>query len=266
MKKRAFALLLAAATGCFAGPEIIARHAAAEPTVDGRLDEPDWKTVHWVTLDGSRPALPRSDMEWEEIYRAAGTVAYAREQFAQSVRAAALWTASGLYFAFEVEDADITARMKDGDTLWLEDAVELFLARHARPGEPFLELQLSPANAVYLVPPPGKTLPRPRTGVSVDGTLNRSLERDRKWTAELFLPWDELERAGLAERPGAGNGGTVAAVRFAAWDLSIYSQLRLNRFTTPGRANPAFPEFYRPLRLVSPPASASEAGDRPHSP
>lgn len=79
-----------------------------------------------------------------------------REQFAQSVRAAALWTASGLYFAFEVEDADITARMKDGDTLWLEDAVELFLARHARPGEPFLELQLSPANAVYLVPPPGK--------------------------------------------------------------------------------------------------------------
>ena len=71
MKKRAFALLLAAATGCSAGSEIIARRAAAEPTVDGRLDEPDWKTAHWVTLDGSRPARPQTDARWEEIYRAA---------------------------------------------------------------------------------------------------------------------------------------------------------------------------------------------------
>ncbi len=247
MKPRVLALLLAAATSCLAGSEIIARRAAAEPAVDGRLDEAAWKTAQWVTLDGSRPALPRNDMEWEEIYRAAGTVEYAREQFAQSVRAAALWTAAGLYFAFEVEDVDITARMNDGDTLWLEDAVELFIARHAKAREPFLELQLNAANAVYIVPPQGKTLQRPRTGVSIDGTLNRSLKRDSRWTAELFLSWDDLERTGLADRPCVTNGGMVAAIRFAAWDLSIYSQIRLNRFTTPGRANPSFPEFYRPL-------------------
>lgn len=247
MKKRVFALLLAVAIGCFANSEIIAQRAATKPTLDGRLDEADWKTAQWVTLDGNRPVHPRNDMEWEEIYRAAGSVDYAREQFAQAVRAAALWTDSGLCFAFEVEDVDITARMKDGDTLWLEDAVELFLARHAEAGEPFLELQLSPANAVYIVLPQGKTLTRPRTGVCIDGTLNRSLERDRRWTAEIFLSWDELKRVGLAERPCAENGGAVAAIRFAAWDLSLYSQIRLNRFTTPGRANPSFPEFYRPL-------------------
>lgn len=49
-------------------------------------------------------------MEWEEIYRAAGTVGLRPANSSRSrVRAAALWTASGLYFAFEVEDADITA-------------------------------------------------------------------------------------------------------------------------------------------------------------
>ena len=248
MKKIIFALSLGIAVGCFAAPEIIALRAVAELTIDGKLNETDWKKAQWITLDGSRPARPRNHMEWEETYRFAGTDGYAREQFSQSVRAAALWSDRGLYFAFEVEDVDIIARMKDGDTLWLEDVVEIFLAPRAQAGEPFWELQLSPANAVYLVPPAGRIFPRPCTGVFVDGTLNRSLERDRRWTAELFLSWDELELADIATRPRGGKKDVpVAAIRLAAWDLSIYSQLRINRFTTPGQANPAFPEFYRPL-------------------
>ena len=152
-----------------------------------------------------------------------------------------------MYFAFIVEDTDIIGRMKEGELLWLEDVVELFLARNARSGEKHLEIQLNPTNAMMLNPPEGIRFNRPASAVAVDGSLNSHLEFDRQWTAELFLPWEELMRTGLASPPTGENAGRVAAVRFASWDLTICTQLRINRFTGPGTDDPHFPEFYRLL-------------------
>ncbi len=239
-----FALLMAF-SGLAVPEAVIARRAVRDPVIDGRLTEPDWKSARWVTLDRSRPARPRTDGEWNELSRMVGE--YVKQQFAQNVQAAALWSERGLYFAFIVEDTDIIGRMKEGELLWLEDVVELFLARNARSGEKHLEIQLNPTNAMMLNPPEGIRFNRPASAVAVDGSLNSHLEFDRQWTAELFLPWEELMRTGLASPPTDENAGRVAAVRFASWDLTICTQLRINRFTGPGTDDPHFPEFYRLL-------------------
>lgn len=229
---------------CDETAQIHARYTAVAPVIDGSTDDGVWQNAEWVELDLSRPAHPQSMAEWQEIYRAAGTIGYVEEQFNEKVRAALLWTKEGLYLAMTAEDVDIIGRMKDGEPLWLEDVLEIFIARRATAGEPTMEIQVNPANAVLVLPPAGQTFPRPPSGVAIEGSLNNHLERDRQWSMELFLSWDDLTAANLAEKPGP-DGGEAAAIRFAAWDLSIYSQLRLNRFTSPGQANPHFPEFYR---------------------
>ena len=150
----------------------------AEPVPDGRLDEPDWRQAAWVTLDGSCPARPRDEAKWRELEIMVGKDV--RTQFENRIRAAVLWTPNGLYFGFSVDDADIIGRMKDGEWLWLEDVVELFLAPAARPGEKYIEIQLSPANAVFINAPPGVSFGRPATGVRFDGVLNDSRQKDRR--------------------------------------------------------------------------------------
>ena len=147
-----FALLMAF-SGLAVPEAVIARRAVREPVIDGRLTEPDWKNARWVTLDRSRPARPRTDGEWNELSRMVGE--YVKQQFAQNVQAAALWSERGLYFAFIVEDTDIIGRMKEGELLWLEDVVELFLARNARSGEkhPVAPLDVRAHERFDLLPP-----------------------------------------------------------------------------------------------------------------
>ncbi|MDD3155866.1 MAG: carbohydrate-binding family 9-like protein [Victivallaceae bacterium] len=257
MKTKAYlwlVLLLGTAGWLSGGTDnvIHARYVSNPPTIDGNLEENAWRAAEWIRLEGSRPAHPSSEEEWEAIYRAAGTQKYAKEQFQQQIRGALLWTSDGLYVGMEAEDRDVVGRMRDGEPLWLEDVLEIFIARRAVAGEAVLEVQISPANAVLVLAPAGVKFSCPRSGAAVKGSLNRHLERDQKWTAELFFSWDELERAGFAKRPLQTGAEEVCAIRLAAWDLSIYSQLRINRFTLPGQANPHFPEFYRRLICDSP--------------
>lgn len=253
MKRRpallfASAAIAIAVAGCVAPPEaaapVTARYAEHPPVVDGKPDDPAWRHAEWIALDGSRPALPRNEAEWEFHSAVSGGRGYVEEQFRQQTRAAALWDENGLYLALETEDADVQALHGEGKWIWLGDVLEIFLAPRAEAGAPVWELQVNPANARFMQP----ALPvEPVTAVHVDGSLNRSGGRDNGWSAEIFLPWNQLEEAGLARRPPGNAAAEVAAIRFAAWDLTIYTQVRINRFSLPGRANPHFPEHYRPL-------------------
>lgn len=219
--------------------DVIVFHTKTEPIIDGELDG-CWEKAQWVTLDDSRPGIPQTEEKWQDLSNMLGN--YIRTQFAQKVRVASLWSDRGLFVAFYVEDTDIIGRMKDGEYLWLEDVVEIFLAQEVRADAKYAEIQLNPANAVLVNGP----LSRPQTGVKVVGTLNNSAEKDTCWTAEFFFSWDDLEQHGLIRRPGIRNT-TIGAVRFASWDLTTYTQLRLNRFTSPGTAEPHFPEHYRKI-------------------
>ena len=226
---------------------VFARHARGNIVLDGRLDEDDWREARWVELDGVAPILPAAGPEREAWLNAFSYREGVEDQMAMSVRAAALWSVEGLYFGLSAQDADVTGRMGDGEALWLEDVLEVFIAPRAEAGVDKLEIQVNPANRRLFICPRPFSVEKARSAVHVDGTLNDSLSLDEGWSVELFIPWDALEEAGLARRPETPEGGEVAAVRFAAWDLSILSYLRKNSYTTPGDDNPHFPETYRRL-------------------
>lgn len=254
MKLYLLLLLPAIAAGCVSPlPEaalpVVARYAETPPVIDGKTDDPAWRQAEWVTLDGSRPARPLNEAEWEFHSAVSGGLGYVEEQFNQKTSAAALWNEKGLYFALSCEDVDVQALAREGGWIWLGDVCELFLAPRAAAGAPIWELQVNPANARFMQP---KLPVVPVTAAHVEGTPNDSARRDAGWSVEIFLPWEQLEKAGLARRPCGNDPWEAAAVRFAAWDLSIYTQERINRFTTPGRANPHHPEQYRPLRCLTP--------------
>jgi len=144
-------------------------------TVDGKLDEPAWKdaasTGPFVnTLDGS-PAE-------------AGRASSAR----------ALWDQNNLYVAFEFQDSDVWNTLeKHDDKLWLQDAAELFIDADGD-RRTYIELQVSPRNVTF-----DSWLPTYRandnawdaptvTAVQVQGTVNKSDDKDTGWTVEMQIP------------------------------------------------------------------------------
>jgi hypothetical protein len=201
----------------------IARHEALRArrpvTVDGRLDEADWK------------AAPRSP-RFSDLVRGAPGI--------HDTRAAVLWNDQHLYVAYWVEEPFVEGTLTERDSLiYKNNDVELFVAGR----DAYYELEINSLGTIYEVffvweeaydkagyatmpefarggpgvrlfggvdfknHPRGRRigfwswdLPGLRTAVHVDGTVNDNRDRDRGWTVEIAIPWTGL--AALA-RPDA---------------------------------------------------------------
>jgi hypothetical protein len=187
--------------------------------VDGRLDEPSWALA---------PRSPR----FVDLVTGAPTI--------HDTRAAVLWDDDYLYIGFWVEEPFVEAKLTERDSLiWTENDVEVFVAGRDAYYELELNALGTPYEALFIwedayergayarIPalareaegakpwngvgfdkhPRGPRigffrwdLPRLRTAVFVDGTINDNTDRDRGWTAEIALPWSGLRP--LAEADG----------------------------------------------------------------
>lgn len=176
-------------------PRLAARHTDTRIIIDGRDDEAPWAnatpTAAW------RDAVDGSDIDDDTT----------------SVRA--LWNASGLYLFIVANDGHIWGTMSGPDMpIWEQESLHVFLDA-GRTHEDYLEIAINPLNtvfdALYSAPSEeGSETPRAhrvsglRSAVVVQGTLNAPADDDFRWTAELFIPFDELPGyAPLASgRPG----------------------------------------------------------------
>jgi len=253
-----FMMLVLALTGSVYGADSIGRSFTASPAVDikvdGRLEERAWQEAQWYELDGK---LCAGDQMLDAAYPepiAKGI----KHQAGQKVRAAILWDDKGVYFGISAEDQDVQAGKKDpNDWLWLEDVLEVFMCQSE--GTLHYEFQLNACGTPHVNMQesrrllPGKHDSRKlmegiKTGVWVDGTLNRSADKDKGWSAEWFFSWEKLAQMKIIN--GADKKIPAAfRVRFASWDLSVYSIMRLNRYTLPGDYNPHQVEFYVPVEF-----------------
>lgn len=152
--------------------------------MDGRLDEAVWQTA-------ARCVLRRSD---------------GRAPARQPTRVSAAWTAEALVLGFECRDDDISdPYRKRDDPLYLHEAVEVFLDPDGDRRD-YVELEVSPAgtrfDASFQARRQGMDRnfdPASRVAAWVDGSLNRPGDRDRGWSVELVLPFDQL--VGRGRRP-----------------------------------------------------------------
>jgi glucose/arabinose dehydrogenase len=217
------------------------RWAATPPVIDGRLDDPVWQ--HAQVIESFQSAwLP-------EGQRKPPTVTKAR----------LLWDREYLYFAAEMEDADLFADVTEHDgPIWKCDVFELFF-KPAKDKPGYYEFEVNAANGKLDMFLPertadGYTLHKSDRDFNLDsavdlrGTLNQRTDRDRGWSVEGRIPWRDFLVTG--GRPVPGEQWQHALCRYdynQAWKGPALSS------TAPLGA-PSFHRFedYVPLKFVGP--------------
>jgi hypothetical protein len=168
----------------------------AKLKLDGKLDEPEWKTAAEVG--------PFVDVMTGQPNKA----------FPVNGKARLLWNSQNLYVAFEVEDKDIVGGFPKGAKdphLWTKDTVEMMIDPDADGDNlDYYEIQIGPQNLVfdsqfdkYNEP---KTEPDGpfghqewsaalKSAVVVDGTLDKPGDEDKGYVVEASIPWKSFTKA-----------------------------------------------------------------------
>ncbi|GAB3007443.1 hypothetical protein GCM10027284_26930 [Cyclobacterium sediminis] len=156
-------------------------------TIDGRANEPIWKQAKPITLKNNRTG--------KEV-----------QESALQTHVKACYDDTNLYFLFKCNDPDIWADFTQRDEyLWKEEVVEVFIDVDDNP-DTYVEIEVSPANIIfdsYIVDPENIdvpatakfNLPGLKTGVTVQGTLNKRDDKDISWTVEMAIPFEDLANA-----------------------------------------------------------------------
>ena len=174
-------------------------------TIDGRLNESDWQRADRTDLF--------VDIQGE---------GHPRPKYATTARL--LWDADHLYIAATLEEPNVTARLRQRDTIiWKENDFEVFLDPEGR-GIDYYEWEVNARNTMMdlLLTHPYRAggeflLSWDCTGlrhaVQVDGTLNDSRDTDRGWTVEMAIPIRSL-RKNFRNTEGA-KAGEVWRINFS---------------------------------------------------
>lgn len=170
-------------------PRMTARRLSAPLTLDGKLDEPDWK------------AAERSQAFVQTMTGTEGS-------FAAKVRVA--YDAQKLYLGYEVADDFLRCSFtKPDDHLWEQDTIEVMIDPEGD-AKNYFEIQVSPTGLVFDTRYDRRRRPQPfgdlgwssgtEARVSVDGTPNQHHDEDEGYVVEMAVPWEALA-AGPTKAP-----------------------------------------------------------------
>ncbi|MCI0377101.1 MAG: PQQ-dependent sugar dehydrogenase [Gemmataceae bacterium] len=185
--------------------EFECRFTEAAITIDGKDDEPAWKSAQLIDTF-YQPWLG-------EKARRAKT----------STKAKLLWDREHLYFFADLEDHDLYATVKEHDGMtWNDDVFELFF-RPAQDKPGYYEFQVNAAGTMLdmFLPkrgPDGYARYAKegdfhmQSKVRLRGTLNQRGDRDEGWSVEGKIPWKDFARTG--GRPEAGERWKFALCRY----------------------------------------------------
>ncbi len=215
------------------------RWAAGPIQVDAKLDEPAWQKAQLLQDFG---------------------VFWLKRRAKTATRARLLWDERYLYFAAEMEDADLYADVKERNGLTWENYVFELFFKPAADQLRYYEFQVNAANTQLelFLPSRGsggyrRFAPLTRLGmesaVKLDGTLNRWDDRDTGWTVEGRIPWTAFAAAG--GKPKAGARWRFALCRY---DYSVTLEHPELSSTAP-LTRPDFHRYedYGELTFVGPP-------------
>lgn len=184
---------LAPAEEPFRPPEYTVHRATKPPTVDGKLDEPDWTAA---------PTTSAFHFPWWK--------AGAKEPTAVKL----LWDAETLYVACVCTDAHITAKHTERDgKIFEDDCFEVMVAPNAETPDVYFNLEWNVRGGLLdNFRPDGPKKPRApkwdadgvKLAGTLAGTLNDDADTDTSWAVEAAIPLANFKPAGgtLPPKPG----------------------------------------------------------------
>ncbi|SFN73716.1 Carbohydrate family 9 binding domain-like [Chitinophaga sp. YR627] len=180
--------------------------------IDGAGNEDAWSKAVWsddfTDIEGDKQPAP-----------------------AMRTRLKMLWDQENLYILAELEDQHIWATLHQHDTIIFQDNdFEVFVDPDGD-GEKYFEIEINAHNTVmdlFMNKPyrvGGDALMTwdtrgIQTAVQIDGTLNNSADKDRKWTVEMAIPFSAFAffNEGLTPKDGARWRINFSRVE---WDTDI---------------------------------------------
>lgn len=180
-----------------------ATRTAAPLQIDGLLDEEAYSRAEKIMLKNSLSMEPVTDNAYTTTVQV-------------------LYDDRYLYLAYSCRDRDIHSRFTTrDDSLWLEEAVEVFIDTDDSTPNEYVEIEVSPRNILYdsYIVDPKHIEPSTKvfqlndihTAVAVDGTLDNRQDEDRMWTVEMAIPFAELK-----------EGFNASMLGEAAWKINFY--------------------------------------------
>jgi hypothetical protein len=152
--------------------------------IDGKLNEGAWKKAEWtssfVDIEGDKKPLPL-----------------------QETKVKMLWDKEYLYIATVIEEEHIWAYQDKKDQIvYLENDFEVFMDPDGDTDN-YYELEINAINNTFDLFLPktyrrgGKAqlkwdIKNLKSAVTIDGTLNDSKDKDKRWTLEIAIPFESL--------------------------------------------------------------------------
>ena len=181
-------------------PEIIASYTRQAITIDGKLNEVAWHKTPSYSLVHAEEQFKNYNQSVQNFFR---------KGVAEPGKVRLLWDDKYLYVGFEFTDLDIIAEgIQDQKHHYqLGDTAEVFLKPlnktwywelYATPGAR-KTAYFFPGRGLLNVPscfPEKPALTGLKVAAFCKGTLNKSWDKDKKWTAEMAIPRSEIDMAG----------------------------------------------------------------------
>ena len=208
----------------------VARYTTHPPTIDGRLNDAAWRAAPWsdafVDIEGDLKPAPRLRTRMKMV-----------------------WDSTALYIAAELVEPDLWATLTQRDAVIFHDNdFEVFMDPDGDQLN-YFELEINALGTVWdlFLPKPYRfggharnefDMTRLRSAVHLDGTLNHPGDRDKGWTVELAIPYEDLRQPEITTPvPRAGDVWRINFSR-VEWNLAVDSGRYLKRDSVPTPNHP----------------------------
>jgi hypothetical protein len=215
-------------------PESYIVYRTSAPIVaDGKLTEAEWDNAPWsnyfVDIEGDKKPLPK-----------------------YKTRMKALWDDENIYFAAEMEEPHVWAKLRQRDTvIFYDNDFEIFIDPDGDT-HGYYEFEMNAFGTPWdlLLPKPyrdggpainGWDIAGLKVGVNVDGTINNPRDIDKGWSVEIVIPLRTMREYTVGNRlPEPGTQWRVSFSR-VQWRTHVDENGTYQKDINP-ETNRPFPE------------------------
>jgi hypothetical protein len=220
----------------------VVKHTGDILKMDGRLDERAWQMASWATdfedIEGSKRPLPT-----------------------HQTRVKMLWNDSTLFIAADMQEPQVWAtQMHHDDIIFKDNDFEVFIDPD-NDTHGYFEIEVNAFNKIFDL-----FLPKPyrnggdalvswdvnglKSGVKVNGTLNKPNDVDKGWVVEMAIPLKALRMGHPIQVP---QEGAIWRINFSRvqWDTKIEAGKNVKLKDVKGKNHPEHNWVWSPQGVIN---------------